>query len=189
MMPMYRLFFGLLVVLLAACASVDDVMMKENHRAARELIRSGSPELGMSSTMIAATFANIDNLSSSSSFGRIASQQIVSRFTSSGFNVVDILLRNNIYVSESEGEFLLSREIENIRSDYKADVVLVGTYAVGNRQVFITAKLIRTTDGVIIAAHDYVLPYTGEIRALITGEQEEDSSLIRSLLGLDEPDF
>lgn len=168
---------------LSSCAGVNDGMMNENHNAANVLARVGAKELNQASTMIAASFANIDELSSSSSFGRIASQQVVSRFTALGYNVVDILLRNNIYVREDHGEFLLSREIENIRSDYQADVVLVGTYAVGNRQVFVTAKLIRTIDGVIIAAHDYVIPYSGESRALITGEREAEVSLLKMIMG------
>lgn len=172
-----------LALLLAGCASSGDVLMSEGHGAARSLMRAAGPSLNASTTMIAATLANIDDLNSSSSFGRIASQQIVSEFTARGYTVVDVLLRNNIYVDASEGEFLLSREIANIRADHKADVVLAGTYAVGNRQVFITAKLIRTTDGVILASHDYSIPYEGETRALITGRQFNEPSTFQRLLG------
>ena len=72
-----------------------------------------------------------------------------------------------MYVSQSQGEFLLSREVGQISSEHNAPVVLVGTYAVGDRNIFVTAKLIRTADGVIIASHDYAVPYTQEARALL----------------------
>jgi TolB-like protein len=45
--------------------------------------------------------------------------------------------------------------------------VLVGTYAAGDDNVFVTAKLIRASDSVILASHDYVLPYTRDMRMLL----------------------
>jgi len=33
--------------------------------------------------------------------------------------------------------------------------------------VFVTAKLIRASDSVILASHDYVLPYTRDMRRLL----------------------
>ena len=180
----FSLFLLSPCLFLAACSSMDGGMMKDNHKAALNLMQAAGPEINRSVNMIAASFANIDNLSSSSSFGRVASQQLVSEFTARGYDFVDILLRKNIYVSEGDGEFLLSREIEAIGTDYAADVVLVGTYAVGDRQVFITARLIRTRDGIIVASHDYAIPFRGETRALITGEAGNTSNSWQSLLGL-----
>jgi TolB-like protein len=157
----------LALVLLVSCRSTDNGMIRQNHDAARQLVQMAGNELHPSTNMIAATFADINSLTMSSPFGRIASQQLVSGFTSQGYRFVDVLLRNSVYINQSQGEFLLSRELSEISNEHNAPVVLVGTYAVGDRNVFVTAKLIRTADGVIIASHDYAVPYTQETRALL----------------------
>ncbi len=157
---------------LAACMSDPyetgiDLITSTNRAAANNLIRMAGPEINPSNNIIAASFASIDDLTESSTFGRVASQQLTSQFTAAGYSVVEMLLRNSVYISERQGEFLLSRAINEISAEHNAHLVLVGTYAVGESNVFVTAKLIRTADSVIIASHDYVLPYTRDMRTLL----------------------
>jgi TolB-like protein len=97
----------------------------------------------------------------------VTSQQLVSQLTASGYSVVDMLLRSDVYINPSQGEFLLSRAVNEISVEHNAHVVLVGTYAAGDDNVFVTAKLIRASDSVILASHDYVLPYTRDMRRLL----------------------
>lgn len=111
--------------------------------------------------------AEIDDLTRSSSFGRVASQQLVPQLTAAGYAVKEMLLRDSVYISASHGEFLLSREISEISTEHDAQAVLVGTYAVGENNVFVTARLIRTADSVILASHDYAIPYTRDMRILL----------------------
>lgn len=144
-----------------------DNIIESNRAAAKNLIRMAGSEVEPRENIIAASFADINDLTRSSSFGRVASQQLVSQFTAAGYSVVDMLLRTNVYISEGQGEFLLSRAVNDISAQHNAHVVLVGTYAVGESNVFVTAKLIRTSDSVIIASHDYVLPYTRDMRTLL----------------------
>jgi TolB-like protein len=122
-----------------------DEIISTNRAAANNLIRMAGDEIAPGANIIAASFASIDDLTQSSSFGRVASQQLVSQLTAAGFSVKEMLLRNNVYISQEEGEFLLSRAVSDISSQHDAQVVLVGTYAVGDSNVFVTAKLIRTT--------------------------------------------
>lgn len=144
-----------------------DIIIESNRAAANNLIRMAGSEVEPGDNIIAASFADINDLTRSSSFGRVASQQLVSQFTAAGYSVVEMLLRSSVYISESQGEFLLSRAVSDISAQHNANVVLVGTYAVGESNVFVTAKLVRTSDSVIIASHDYVLPYTRDMRTLL----------------------
>ncbi len=97
----------------------------------------------------------------------MASQQLVSQLTAAGYAVKEMLLRDSVYISASQGEFLLSREISEISTEHDAQAVLVATYAVGENNVFVTARLIRTADSVILASHDYAIPYTRDMRILL----------------------
>ncbi len=148
-------------------ATSTDVIIDSNRAAANNLIRMAGNEIQPGANIIAASFANIDDLTQSSSFGRVTSQQLVSQLAASGYSVVDMLLRSDVYISPTEGEFLLSRAVNEISVEHNAHVVLVGTYAAGDDNVFVTAKLIRASDSVILASHDYVLPYTRDMRMLL----------------------
>ncbi len=160
-----------LTLLLGACHSAYDTgfdaIIQTNRAAANNLIRMAGDEIAPGANIIAASFADIDDLTRSSSFGRVASQQLVSQLTEAGYAVKEMLLRDSVYISASQGEFLLSREISEISTEHDAQAVLVGTYAVGENNVFVTARLIRTADSVILASHDYAIPYTRDMRILL----------------------
>lgn len=151
--------------------TIGNTVIINNHQAAQGLIDIAGGQLDPAVRMLAASFANIDNLSESSSFGRIASQQLVSAFAAEGYQFVELRLRNNVYVNQSQGEFLLSRSLTDISAEHNADVVLVGTYAIAERNIYVTARLIRTRDSIILASHDYAVPYTSDMRRLLRPER------------------
>jgi TolB-like protein len=106
-----------------------------------------------------ASFVNLENLDESSPLGRIIPQQIGSRMVQQGMNVVDVRLRtNSLLIRRGEGEFALSRELEKIKRDVDAYAVLTGTYTVIYGQIYVTAMVLRSADGVKLASMDYVLP-------------------------------
>ena len=157
---------------MAGCASKEydtgiDLIISTNRAAANNLIRMAGSQISPNNNIIVASFADINDLSQSSTFGRVAAQQLTSQFTAAGYSVVEMLLRNSVYISQTQGAFLLSREVNDISAQHNAHLVLAGTYAVGESNVFVTAKLIRTSDSVIVASHDYALPYTRDMRSLL----------------------
>lgn len=151
--------------------TIGNPVITNNHQAAQSLIDVAGHQLDPAARMLAASFASVDNLSMSSSFGRIASQQLVSAFAAEGYQFVELLLRNNVYVDQNQGEFLLSRSLSDISAEHNADVVLVGTYAIAERNIYVTARLIRTRDNIILASHDYAVPYTPDMRRLLRPER------------------
>ncbi len=165
----------IVVAALSGCKTVartiGNPVITNNHQAAQRLIDIAGDQLDPNARMLAASFASIDNLSLSSSFGRIASQQLVSAFAAEGYQFVELLLRNSVYVDHRQGEFLLSRALTDISAEHNADVVLVGTYAIAERNIYVTARLIRTRDSIILASHDYAVPYTPDMRSLLRPER------------------
>ncbi len=166
------LIFVVMLLGLGACSNsaldtgMDDIT-RTNRAAANQLILIAGPALQPGDAIIAASFANIDDLTRSSTFGRVASAQLTSQLTTAGYSVIEMRLRDSVYIAEKEGEFLLSRAVSDISTEHSATLVLVGTYAVGDSHVFVTAKLVRTADNIAVASHDYVLPYTRDMRILL----------------------
>jgi TolB-like protein len=159
------------------CASSDDVpvrpiiqdanLVEANYGAADALLARTPWLKERREPLLAATFVDINNLETSSGLGRVIGEQIGSRFAQQGFTVIEIKMRNNIFVAEGTGELMLSRSVKEISQSHNAAAVIAGTYAVARQSVYVNARLIRATDNLVLAAYDYVLPYGPDARALV----------------------
>lgn len=172
---------ALMVIFLAGCETVppsdpwakgvaDGNIIGASHQAAEALFSQASQGLDRNKPLIAASFVNIDDLEETSSFGRIVSQQFSTKFTQLGFNVVEMLVRRNIYIEQKGGEFLLSREVQVLGEVHDAQAVIVGTYAAGKNSVFVTAKLIAAKGNTVMASFDYQLPVGSNTRDLLQAD-------------------
>lgn len=122
--------------------------------AAQLLAKTGKAGI----TMLAASFVNVNRLEESSTLGRIVSEQISSRMAQNGFPVLETKLRqHSIYVKEGEGEFLLSRQLKEISASHDSDLLIVGTYAVAEKSIYISARIVNAGDSTIVTGYDYQL--------------------------------
>lgn len=142
--------------------------IESNYAAADRLVESMNEPLDTRTPMVVATLVSLDDLNASSRLGRAISEQLGARLVSTGIPVTELKLRGTIFVKESEGELLLSREVRSIARTHEAQAVLVGTYSVARNFVYVNVKIVNVHNNVIIAAHDYVLPLNSEIKALLT---------------------
>ena len=135
-------------------------IINSNYNAGSDLLMVLAGRHPVDSPLLLTTFVNLDNLQETSSLGRIIPQQIGTRLTQCGFEVIDVRLRSeSLLVRQNQGEFVLSRKIAEIARNNQAHSVLVGTYSVVYNQVYVNAKILRSADGLTMAATDYTLPY------------------------------
>jgi TolB-like protein len=145
----------------------NNKFIQANYAATDHLLASLTQPLDTRVPLVVATLVNIDELTESSRLGRAISEQIGARLITQGYPVVELKLRGNIFVKQSEGELLLSRELQDIALNHKAQAVMVGTYSVAKSFVYVNIKMVSMRNNVIIAAHDYVLPIDSNVRALL----------------------
>ena len=166
------------VLMLAACARepvnvsarvVDSDIVAASYVAADSLLEQVPYLREGQHPLLTATFVNVNSLENSSSLGRIVAEQISSRFAQRGFTMVEMKLRNNVFIEENAGEFVLSRSVQEISQAHNAAAVIAGTYAVGRQSVYINARLVRAADNLVLAAYDYTLPMGPDTRALLAG--------------------
>jgi TolB-like protein len=138
-----------------------------NYAAADKLLQHASPSLDRAKPILTATLVNIDNLHQSSRLGRLISEHLSSRFTQQGMQVIEMKMRGTIFVQAGEGELLLSREVKDISASHRAQAVIVGTYASGQDYIYVTTKLVRSADNVVLAAESYVLPMDSNLSAMV----------------------
>jgi TolB-like protein len=145
-------------------SALDELMKPVRGGAASASNRPG--DVG-SAPYIVSTLANIDALVQSSTLGRVISEQIASRLAQTGHQVVELKVRNGIYMKRNEGEFLLTREIKEVAAAHKAQGVIVGTYAESAGFVHVTLKLVDPASSLVLSAYDYTLPLDRQVRSML----------------------
>ncbi len=125
-------------------------------------------DLIKSKPLIVASFVNIDNIQESSTFGRIIGEQVGSRFSQNGYPVVEVKMRaDSVMVREGTGELVLSRHLQDLSFEHSAQAVVAGTYAQAKDFVYVTMKLIRAEDGIIVYSYDYRMPMDADTKRLL----------------------
>ncbi len=141
----------------------DDVVTAANYKAADYLVEKLPKDMLKDNPLLIASFVNIDNLSESSTFGRMVSEQISSRFKQLGYITIELKLRTTIFIKEGSGEFLLSRELSDIVTKHNANAMVVGTYAIASDRVYLTVRTVNAVDSTILASYDYSIPMTRDV--------------------------
>ena len=171
--PIKLLTFLSILALVAGCSTnssykkiKDDNIIRRVESAASKLM-SSDDTLGETNRIIVTSFANVDDLSTSSRFGRILAQQVAAEIADDGYTVVEILMGEALRIDAEQGEFLLSREVAELGKRHDADAVVVGTYAEAVEHIYITLKLVRATDSVVLAAYSFDVKLGPDARRMI----------------------
>lgn len=160
----------LLGLSLGGCATADQGLVRTNlieaNYSAVDALLNGVPLSG-EQPLLVATLVNVDVLTESSRLGRLFSEQIAARLTKRGYPVKELKLRENLFMKQSEGELLLSREVGEVSRAHNARAVVVGTYAASGSMLYINLKLVHPSGNIVLSAHDYALPLDNNIRDLL----------------------
>ncbi|MGB0468619.1 MAG: FlgO family outer membrane protein [Pontibacterium sp.] len=142
-----------------------DVIAVVNSAAAK-MMRSVNTE-GDKRAVIAASFVDINNLRVSSTFGRMVSEIFATALTNTGYPVIEVKMRDSLFIKEQAGEFMLSRQMRSITTQHDAQAILLGTYAVGGDTVYLSARVVSALDNIVIASYDFSLPLNRNIKAML----------------------
>jgi len=147
--------------------NLDQNIIKHSYKAADMLIDRTELPLAPNQPILIGSFVNIDNLDKSSTFGRTVSECIASRLNQRGYKVVEMKLRNSVFIRKSGGEFLLSRELKNISVEHNAQAIVVGIYSEASTYINITSRLINVSDNTILSSYDYRMPLGSDIYKML----------------------
>jgi TolB-like protein len=167
-----------LPLLLAACSSTpreetnyatvsSNQFIASNYTAADALLSQLNGKLLADKPLIMATVVNIDALEQTTTLGRLVSEQVSSRLSQGKLNMLEMKLRNNLYLKRGQGEMMLTREIGQVAQTHDAQAVVVGSYAETSDMVFVNIKVIQPNTNFVLAAHDYALAKEGIVRSML----------------------
>ena len=142
-------------------------LVANSHRVTERLIDTSQQILDREKPIIVASLVDVTDLEQSSVLGRIVGEQISSRLTQLGYTTREMRFRGNILVREGDGELALSRDVQKISKAQEAQAVVTGVYAVADNTVYVTLRLIRAHDSLVISSFDYSLPKNKNISSLL----------------------
>ena len=117
--------------------------------------------------LIMATIVNIDALDQTTTLGRLVSEQLSTRMAQGGLQMLEMKLRNSVYLKRNQGELMLTREIGEVATSHNAQAIVVGSYAETSDMVFINVKVIQPNTNLVLAGHDYVLTKEAIVRSML----------------------
>lgn len=168
------LFASLLI--LGGCASskptsasrfdVEVNLVAELNQAAKTLLQQ-TAGLNNTQPVITSSFVSVDNMQTSSTFGRQAAEVFATAISQAGVPVKEVKLRNSLFIQENTGELMLSRELRHLSTNHSAQAVAVGTYAVGGANLYVNVRIIRSSDSVILGSHNFSLPINRDIQRML----------------------
>ena len=113
------------------------------------------------------TFVDVNNLYSTSPFGRLYAEQLMSELSMRGFDVIELRQADALQFLNSGGEFMLSREVPRVRAARDLGGVLVGTYLVSSDRVYVNSRLLDPSTSLILSAASVEMSKTRELARLL----------------------
>ncbi len=146
-------------------------MKRVTYTAVDLMVRNLGIRLPKRHTILPTSFVDQNDLSQTSPLGRRIAIQMASRFSQLGYSLLEIKLRKNIFIQNRQGEFILSRDLDKIRTKQNVQVALTGSYVVAQNAVHVTAQLVRLQDQVVLTSYDFTLPMNQNVRSLLVNPE------------------
>ena len=184
---------GLLAVaVLGGCASdpftvksPESIILREAQTTSDTLAKSlkgrltailDTKRVALGENLLVSSLVDVNDVASSSPFGRIFSEQMAAAFAQRGLTVMELKMTDVVRVGNpagrsaaggkrtwDEGEFVLSRNAQDIAEQRGATTVIAGTYAVGGEEVLVSVRALDAKSGRILAARNFSVPYSTEL--------------------------
>ena len=135
----------------------DVNLVRLGDRVAESLLTQAVPPLlprQPDQPVLITTLVNNDQLAETSSFGRSFQNNLAAGFVSRGYAVREVKLRRDLLVREEKGEFMLTRDLQEMAGSQRAQAIVLGTYTLANRVMYLSVRLVDPADQTIRAAYE-----------------------------------
>jgi len=121
--------------------------------AVDQLLDAMNPPLAADTTILVASFVDLNDVTTSTNLGRLVAEQTASHLIKRGYQVPEARLAQDLRVRD-DGEFILSRDPKDLKlaSNTGAGVVVTGTTASYRGTTYVNFRLVRYSDGIALSA-------------------------------------
>ncbi|MGZ8903757.1 MAG: FlgO family outer membrane protein [Methylobacter sp.] len=168
---------ALLIASLNGCTSnryhetKDADLVEVSYDATCELKDKLTRTLPKNSLVVVSTLLNVDDLSKTSSFGRIISDQIASAFHNSGYQIIGMEMPIDLFVMQEKGALHLSDETKAMLKPYQPAVIVGGVYAPGKKNAYVSLRIVDLHSKNIISSTDFSVPMGPDAKVLLESKE------------------
>jgi hypothetical protein len=112
------------------------------------------------------TFVSLDNFNETSGLGRYMAESLYHEFNTRGFAVREYRADGVIRMVPEQGEFALSRSLPDVKVEGNWAALVVGTYYRDQDALFVNARMIRPSDGLVLRTAQMVMPMNSLTRRM-----------------------
>jgi len=106
------------------------------------------------------TFVSLNNFGVGSGLGRYMAEALYYEFNLRGVATREYRVNGSIRLEPGQGEMALSRALRDPKVASRTMALIVGTYYRDKDAVFVNARLIRSSDGLVMRTAQIILPMT-----------------------------
>ncbi len=157
-----RVALFLLVTLLAGCSSYyrykevkDDDWIEVSYTVVDQLLLNLKQPLPRGSLVVVNSLVNVNDLGQTLPFGRIVSDQITSAMHRAGYRVMGMELPTEIFAKNEAGILSLPEKTRQALNDVHANALVLGTYAAGQKNVYVSLRVVELSTQNVISSTDY----------------------------------
>jgi len=120
---------------------------------------------------VVTSFTNLDNLSETSSLGRLVGEHLMHELIVRGWSVNDIRMNTELIIGK-DGEIAMSRDVKRLRSVIPAENVVTGSYLVTGDGVLLSVRVVEFSTGSVLSSSETRLKIDPFIASLIYKPRE-----------------
>jgi TolB-like protein len=120
---------------------------------------------------VVTSFTNLDNLSETSSLGRLVGEHLMHELIVRGWSVNDIRMNTELIIGK-DGEIAMSRDVKRLRSVIPAENVVTGSYLVTGDGVLLSVRVVEFATGSVLSSSETRLKIDPFIASLIYKPRE-----------------
>ena len=123
------------------------------------------------------TTVDLNDFDKTTNFGRLMSEALATALTQHWKNKVikTTLRQGSMPIVPRQGQFLLSRDLQELALDYNAGAVLLSTYSVALDKVYVTVELVNVHHNAVVASCMFDIPLGPRTLALLRGIEYPDA--------------
>jgi TolB-like protein len=108
-------------------------------------------------TYLIGSFTHLNNLAETSPLGRLIGESLIHELQVRGWRIFEPRLMQNFMINR-DGEFVLSRDVKNLKDQFGVTAVVTGTFMLAQDQVWINARVIDSQSGLVLSTGQAKVP-------------------------------
>lgn len=116
--------------------------------------------------LMIANFVSLQDLNETSSFGRLASANLMHELQIRNWNIMDPLFTRDLYIGPS-GEFALSRDPKRLPGSLPSFEIIAGTYQTTADSIILNVRMVDAHTSAVISTAQVIFPKSQVINDLV----------------------